>query len=58
MYHCNVVSLYTIYNDFTRYDIHSAWFLVIRISTCFFVIHVAILKPQCDVLYLEITNSQ
>ena len=32
--YCNTVSLYTINNDYTRYNICSAWFLDIVISTC------------------------
>ena len=36
--HCNTVSLYTINNDYTRSNISGAWFLGIRISTCYYSI--------------------
>ena len=34
IYYCSTVSLYTINNDYTRYNIFSTWFLDIVISTC------------------------
>ena len=36
--HCNTVSLYTINNDYTKYNICSAWFLDIVISTCLSIV--------------------